>query len=259
MSKHRLEVVGFHFLAVSLFAAGCPSWQAQNDRSISRVPFVGCRSDGQIGPLKSPKSSANEIKLPNELANQLAYYKAENGVGILAPRNWYCFSAYGSNGSSLFVSPEPIKDRELFRPGWKGFSGPAIEVSVSYGGTSGRFAVAEAIARVFPDRMEFVRDIASEGFAPASSFPIGQYATDTLQRRGKNIVEFETPPHTEGLGSHSRLEINASPIDGVAILVGDEPDLIKLSMRLPPPYQRLSRVVIEELEIEASKLSSDKQ
>lgn len=76
-----------------------------------------------------------------------------------------------------------------------------IQVSVSEGNTSGRVAVVRTIGRVFPDRMEFVRDLISEGIEPASSFPRTPYATDTLQRLGRNIGEFETPASTRGLGT----------------------------------------------------------
>ena len=226
--------------------------QAQSTPGTLQVPFVGCKSDGQVGPLDPPKGAASGIKLPAEVANQVAYYKAEDGFGVLAPRGWHCFSAYGSSGSSLFVSPEPVSQKELFNSEWKGFSGPAIQVSLSVDDTSGRFAVARTIARVFPDRMKFVRGVVSEGIEPASSFPTGPYATDRLQRRGKNIVEFETPANTAGLGSQSRLTMNASPIQGVAILFGEEPSLVQLSMRLPDRDQTVNRAIIEQLEAEAS-------
>jgi len=206
-----------------------------------------------MGPLASPKDAAKGTELSPELTGQLAYYKAEDGVGILAPRGWYCFSTYGSNGSNLFISPQPIIHKELFASDWKGFLGAAIEVSVSIGDTSGRFAVARTIARVFPDRTEFVREVASEGIEPASSFPTGPYATDKLQRRGKDVVEFETPANTKGLGTQSRLAISSSPIRGVVILSGEEPNLVQLSMRLPIRYQSLERAIIQQLEAEATK------
>jgi hypothetical protein len=209
--------------------------------------------------LAPPKGIARSVGLASGVADQLAYYKAENGFGTLAPRGWYCFSTYGSNESSLFVSPEPINDKELFTSDWKGFSGPAIEVSVSAGGTSGRFIVARAIARVFPDRMEFVRDVVSEGIEPASSFPSTPYATDTLQRRGKDMVEFETPANKKGLGTQSRLAMNSRSIQGVAILIGEEPNLVQLSMRLPNRNQSLGRAIIQQLEIEATDQNSGKE
>jgi hypothetical protein len=99
--------------------------------------------------------------------------------------------------------------------------------------------------------MKFVTDVVSEGIQPASSFPSGPYATDNLQRRGKETVEFETPANAKGLGSQSRLAINSSPIQGVAILFGEEePSLVQLSMRLPNSDQSLSRAIIQQLETE---------
>jgi hypothetical protein len=253
------QIIRVAILALLLAVTITAGLHAQNSRTASQIPFVGCRSDGQVGPLASPKGAVKIVGLAAGVADQLAYYKAENGFGTLSPRGWYCFSTYGSNGSSLFVSPGPINDKELFTSDWKGFSGPAIQVSVSAGDTSGRFTVAKTIARVFPDRMEFVREVVSEGIEPASSFPTAPYATDTLQRRGKDIVEFETPANTKGLGSQSRLAINSGPIQGVVILFGEEPNLVQLSIRLPNRYQRLGQTIIQRLETEATDQHSDKE
>ena len=233
--------------------------QAQARAGTPQVPFIGCESGGQVGPLKAPKEKGVRLAVPTEIANRVAYYQAENGFGILAPRGWYCFSTYGSSGSSLFVSPKPINDKRLFTSDWKGFSGPTIQVSVSYGDTSGRFTVAKTIARVFPDRMEFVRKVLSEGIDPASSFPTTPYASDTLERRGKNIVEFKTPANTKGLGSQSQLSVDSGPIQGVVILSGEEPNLVQLSMRLPDRYQSLARTIIQQLETEAMDQHIDKE
>jgi hypothetical protein len=252
MPMRNLQIVGSFVLTFLLCFTPVLASHAQGTQAGSGIPFVGCKSDGQMGPLRSPKGNADRIEVSSELANQLAYYKAENGFGIVAPRGWHCFSTYGSNGSSLFISPEPINEKELFKSDWKGFSGPVIQVSVSVGDTSGRFDVARTIARVFPDRMDFVRDVVSEGIEPADSFPAGPYATDKLKRRGKRIVEFETPANAKGLGSQSRLDVNSSSIQGVAILVGEEPNLVQLSMRLPAPYQRLSNAIIQHLEADVS-------
>ena len=256
MFAYLRQVTGVFVLALPLIFSSCTALVAQNPRPTSHIPFVGCKSDGQMGPLAAPKGTTRAIELSPELADQLAYYKAKDGFGILAPRGWFCFSTYGSSGSSLFISPEPIRSKELFDFDWKGFVGPAIEVSFSFGGTSGRFAVAETIARVFPDRMDFVRDVVSEGIEPATSFPTGPYATDSLQRRGEDVVEFETPANTTGLGTKSRLAKNSSPIHGVAILLGEEPNLVQLSMRLQNRNQSLERAIIQRLEADVTKSHS---
>ena len=107
--------------------------------------------------------------------------------------------------------------------------------------------------------MDFVRDGVSEGIEPASSFPIGPYATDQLERRGKNIVEFETPADTPGLGAQSHLVMSASPIHGVVILFGEEPNLVQLSMRLPIRDKTIIRLIMQQLEKEASEQHGDKE
>src|SRR5215470_5435588 len=194
--------------------------QRQKNRSKSAgalVPLVRCASDGQLGPIKqsSAGSKAIAMAVSAEAAQNLAYYKAE--IGVLAPRGWYCFGTYGSNGEILYVSPDPINPVDLFSTSWGGFAGPAVQISREDGGTSGRFGVAKTIARVFPARKAFVERVIAEGIEPATAFPFGPYPADTLKYRSENIVEFLTPAQKNGLGTASRLQKGDSPISGVAI------------------------------------------
>jgi len=223
---------------------------AKVQKPVVTVPFVGCASDGQTGPLKAPAGKSKVVPISAAAAQRLAYYKAEYTVGVLAPRGWNCFSTYGSSGANLFVSPDPIDSKNLFSGDWKGFMGPAIQISWSSGGTSGRFEVARVIARVFPAYKKFVADVIAEGIEPASDFPFGPYPNDKLTCRGKNIVEFETPPNSEGIGTESMLQPNASPIDGVAILSGVDTDLTQLSARLSESDRDLIPVIIRRVEIQ---------
>ncbi len=217
-----------------------------------QVPFVGCASDGQMGPLKAPAGKSKAVAIPAGVAARLAYYKAEDGDGVLAPRGWHCFSTYGSNGSNLFVTPDPIDPKAPFSDSWKGFSGQAIQISYSSGGTSGRFEVAKIIARVFPEYKAFAENVIAEGIEPASSFPFGPYPTDKLTYRSKSVVEFETPANTAGLGTDSRLQSNASAIDGVAILSGADTDLVLLSGRLSEKDHDLIPLIVQQVESEAA-------
>lgn len=93
------------------------------------------------------------------------------------------------------------------------------------------------IARVFPSHRYFVRKVIAEGIEPTSDFPFGPYPKDTLIYKNKELVEYQTPPQTEGLGTQSRLLENTDPIHGVAMLVGlakeGEPGLLFLAVRLP--------------------------
>jgi hypothetical protein len=227
---------------------------AQSSASVS-VPFVGCKSDGQIGPMEAPKGNPKSVPVSSQSAQQLAYYESAQGVGVLGPRGWYCFGTYGSGGVTLFVSPQPIDTPRFLSRSWAGFAGAAIELSHSYGGTSGRFEVAEVIARVFPVYKSFVTGVI-EGFGqPASSYPFGPYPQDKLAYKSDRIVEYQTPAHADGLGIQSWLWLkkNDSPIDGVAMLIGKTPDLVLLSVRLPSGLHGLARAIIGQLERDAPR------
>jgi hypothetical protein len=218
-----------------------------------RIPFVGCKSDGQVGPLKAPVGDSKVVPIAADVAAKLAYYKAEDGDGVLAPRGWYCFGRYGSNGEILYVSPDPIHGAELLSDAWKGFAGPVVQLSVESGDTSGRFGVAKMMARVFPAHREFVRKVIAEGIEPASAFPSGPYPKDKLRYRSNEMVEYETPAETEGLGTQSRLLKNGEPIQGMAMLIGQTPDLSYLAVRLPSGMGALVPVIVQQAERDAAK------
>ncbi|HTW65476.1 MAG TPA: hypothetical protein VME17_12695 [Bryobacteraceae bacterium] len=89
--------------------------------------------------------------MDSSAAKRLTYYEAAVNTGVLAPRGWYCFGTYGSAGEDLTVSPAPI-NRD-------GTNGPIVQVDNIDGNTSGRFEVAEVIARVFPGQKAFVQTV----------------------------------------------------------------------------------------------------
>ncbi len=233
------------------FAQAAPAAKPAASAAVM-VPFVGCASDGQAGPQAAPSGQSLAVAIPAAMAQRLAYYKSEYGPGALAPRGWHCFSNYGSDGSNLFVSSDPIKTSDLSSMDWKGFTGQVIEVSEMDGGTSGRFQVAKVIARVFPAYKTFAQNVIAEGIEPASDFPFGPYPSDKLTYRGKNIVEFETPANQQGLGTDSRLQANASPIDGVAIVAGADTDLVQLSARVPASDSDLIPAMVRQAEKEVA-------
>lgn len=235
-------------LIVALFAPSTLPAQTKKPAATANVPFVGCKSDGQQGPQDAPAGTAKAVHLAPELAQQLAYYQAGEGPGVLAPRGWNCFSTYGSNGSTLYVVPGQIDSKFVFLDNWKGFDGPAIQLSLSVGDTSGRFEVAEVIARVFPAYRSFVRHVIAEGIEPANSFPFGPYPNDKLTYRSNKIVEYQTPANADGLGTNSMLLKDASPILGVAILAGADTDLFHLTSRLPPNLANAAPAIIHQVE-----------
>jgi hypothetical protein len=101
------------------------------------VPFVGCKSDGQVGPQDAPTGKPKIITISPQLAQRVAYYKASGGSGVLAPRGWYCFGTYGSDGSNLYVTPMPLNSANLFSNSWKGISSYGIQLSESNGDSFG--------------------------------------------------------------------------------------------------------------------------
>ncbi len=211
------------------------------------VPFIGCVSYGQTEFLEAPKGTSKSVPISPDDAQKLAYYASADGIGILAPRGWFCEGVSGSSGPALFVSPKPIK-RGL--TGQEGFEGPAIEISHTTSDAIGRLEIAEIMARMFPAYRAFARRAWDGIDAP---LPSGPYPKDTLKYRSKAVVEYVTPPYTEGLGTHfSWLKKNDSPIAGTAILIGDPPvDLLLLSMRLPRDLARLTPVIIRDVERDA--------
>ena len=116
--NRRAAIGSIVFLAHCL--AALPHANAQ---ATSSVPFVGCASDGQVGPRKAAHRKPKVLALSPELASQLAYYQAQEGSGVLAPRGWYCFSTYGSNGGSLFVAPQLIESKLMFSENGRDFPG----------------------------------------------------------------------------------------------------------------------------------------
>ena len=84
----------------------------------------------------------------------------------------------------------------------------------------------------------------------------GPYPTDKLLYKGDRLVEYRTPPNSEGLGTMtSRLKPNDQPIQGVATLVGEMPEvsLLLVAVRIPPEMNALNPAIFLELEREAAE------
>jgi hypothetical protein len=241
----------------SLIAQTKPQSSGQGIKAI-RVPFVGCNSDGQQGLLAAPKGISKLVQIDSSTAKRLAYYRAGYSSGVLAPRGWYCFETYGSGGLDLYVAPQPMNSDDLFSEKWNGFTGPAIEVSFTLSSTSGRFKVAQVIARVFPARKAFVQSVIKLDIEPASDFPFGPFPKDKLIYKNDRIVEYQTPAHSEGLGTLTWLRANNLPINGVEILLREESDLLSVAVRLPAEMNDLTPQIIQQFERENEQNLSQK-
>ncbi|HEY1207048.1 MAG TPA: hypothetical protein VGF05_20350 [Bryobacteraceae bacterium] len=225
-----------------------------NGLGAASVPFIGCESSGQVGVLPAPKGTSWFVPTSPAEAQALAYYKSADGIGLLAPSGWYCQGVSGSGGYALYLSPHPI-DRTL--TDWKGFEGPAIQVNHITAENSGRCQIAEIMARVFPAYRALARRVWEGIDAPLPSRP---YPHDTLTYRSQTIVEFKTPARTEGLGTYeSWLGESDIPTAGVAILAGDPPDLVLLSVRLPRDLAPLTPVIVDFVERDSTASTIDHQ
>jgi hypothetical protein len=254
ISAHTIGMLGKRVLAAALglmagsLIAQRPQGSATNQAAVS-VPFVGCPSDGQMGPVEAPSGKGPLLTISGELAQSLAYYRSE-GFGVLGPRGWHCFGRYGSGGATLYVSPQPIDFNDTLAETATVFKGPIIVFAESDGGTSGRFHVAGVIARVFPAHRAFVNGLIKND--PGQGYPSGPFPKDRLTYKSKERVEFFTPAQTDGLGTDLGLQKNADPIKGVAILSGPTPNLLMLFVRLPPGQDMVTSAIIRQVELEAA-------
>jgi len=206
------------------------------------VPFVGCASDGQTGPNPAPTAGMVPSPVSAAAAQQLAYY-ASYDLGILAPRGWNCFSVSGSSGSTLVVTPERLAYEDIAARG-EGRPGAGVVISVSFGGTSGRFGVADAIARVFPTQRAFAERVVSQGLM--DELPTGPYPDDWLRWRNSMEVEYLTPAGAMGLGTVGTLAPSREPVRGLLFLTSsDEMDLVKVSVRLPSAQSYFTDEILE--------------
>jgi hypothetical protein len=244
-------------LACSLLAASIACAQDVT------VPFVGCPSDGQVGPRQPPHGSPKTVSINQEAASHLAWYQAEQGWGVLAPRGWHCFSTYGSSGSNLFVAPQPLSSKTFF-PDNNGsftgssdasFTGPAIQLSEMLGDTSGRFSVALSVARLFPAHRDFAENVREEHLL-INQLPSGPAPTDKLHYLSKETVEFITPANHDGEGTNSLLTKSSLPITGVVMLTGEELSCTTLVIRLPPDLEHLAPVITKQLERDGASAPS---
>lgn len=208
------------------------------------IPLIGCETTGQV-QFPDPKNSMIEVELHSEIAKGLAVYRAATGLAVLAPRDWHCHGTIGSGGNFLYVTAQPVNWGEYFTQRGE-IKGPAIVLVVRWGSTSGRFDVAQIIGRIFPSRRKFAQKVA-EDFDHVN-IPNGPYPADKLRYRRDTIVEFETPPRQQGLGTDYGLKPSDTAVRGVARLSpGNEPNLTLLAVRLPPQLNRLTRVITDHV------------
>jgi hypothetical protein len=166
-----------------------------------------------------------------------------HSLGVLAPRGWHCFEVHGSDQSILYVAPEPLSYERL--QGRDKLSGPAVTLSRTYGGTSGRFTVVPMIARLFPAHAGFIGEVEKMGFE-IGPLPDGPYPSDGLERLSPTEVRFTTPARSTGLGTVGALDARSGPVDGLIVLLPEEDmDLISLRVRLATEPAPIARTIMD--------------
>jgi hypothetical protein len=234
-------------MAVGLAAAGC-SKQAGGSTPDSpppqavTVPFVGCPQDGAYGPSPAPTGADKVVPLDAATASKLAYY-ADILHGVLGPRGWTCFGTAGSSERTLYVAPPPVT-AHVMDSDWSGLNGPIVEL---YESSSG-FDVARYITRVFPAHQAFAQSWINESREPASEFPTGVPATDRVTTLSNELVEYETPPNTDGLGVSERLQPSEDPLVGSVLLRGQTSAVVFTAVRLTPDLRELAPAIIGQVE-----------
>lgn len=206
----------------------------EHSTAVQAVRFVGCPSDGQVGPRAAPKHGRTP-QVPIKVAALLNYYSVE-GLGVLAPAGWHCMGGYGSSGSEIIVTPV------TYRPGDK-ITGPVVAVTYEFGDTSGRVSVAAAIVRFFPTHRDFLVHVADLD----PSYWSG-HEKDVIVRRMSDIVEFKTPPYQQGWGTRETLVPSSAAVEGIVKLVpgSDAPDLLTVRTRLPEKFSKLAPLIFAE-------------
>ncbi len=228
---------------VGLTLAFAVPWAACQAQRAS-VPFVGCPADGQLGPIEAPKGQPKIASFGDVPPGAIAYYKGEQAPGVFAAAGWHCRVWYGSSGSSLLVTPTAIDTAHFMPPK---VLGPAVEISLSSAGTSGRFSVARYGSRLFPRVLAtFIERVKSEHIAPDSDFDPRQYARDSVTSSGRLVAEFITPAGVSGLGTAGLLGPSNNPIHGVAVIAPDatEPDMSILLVRLGANMRQVEAAVL---------------
>jgi hypothetical protein len=207
----------------------------------AHVPFVGCPADGQVGPIDAPRPQPMPA-VPRAAAAALAWYVSREAA-VLAPRGWHCFEVYGSDGYWLFVAPEALRYDRLRADG-PGLRGPVVVLSYAYGGTSGRWMVADHIARYFPRYRGFIRQIREMGLQ-FDAVPTGPYPGDRILSRTATRIRLVTPAGARGEGSTAFLAPSPLPTESLIMLdPASEMDATTVRVRLPRSQAGLGAAIL---------------
>ena len=224
--------------------AGSGAVAAANAPIPARAPSINCVGNDEVDSSQTQKGASVPIRVEQSIADQIAYYKAEHGSGIFAPKGWYCRAWNGSNGSFLAVTPKPIPPPYFPLPS---IGGPAVTIATWDGESSGRVRVAIVASQLFAVAgSEFVARVRQEHLISDSAFDPESYPDDQLQYLSDRFVEYTTPANRAGLGTDGMLDMSNLPIRGLTILnrVDEANSLIEVRVRLPPNLSSLTEPIL---------------
>jgi hypothetical protein len=96
----------------------------------------------------------------------------------------------------MLVTSTPIDTTQFVPPK---VVGPAVQMTISFAGTSGRFSVAMHASRLFPKRLAaFIERVSSEYVTPDSEFAPRRYARDSVTSLDSLVTAFVTPAASAG-------------------------------------------------------------
>jgi hypothetical protein len=119
LTRNRQTILAVFLLILPL----TPALHAS--QPLATIPFIGCPSDGQMGPRSAAPPSTKTLRPSPEFANKLAYYQGSEAGGVLAPRGWHSLLAIGSDGDFLVVTPAAYTYDQLLQLRSRGIVGPA--------------------------------------------------------------------------------------------------------------------------------------
>jgi hypothetical protein len=231
------------------------------------APLIGVAADNPRGaeylcPATNEAVDPARLRLPESmaapaqqaLAGELAYFRAEHGLGVFGPRGWSCRSWTGSSGKLLLVTPKPLPPPYFPLPA---ISGPAVLMQTTDGTDVGRFHLALVAERLFPllgrDIIDRVRQ---EHLIADASFDTEPYPDDRVEDLSDRLVEYTTAGGHSGLGTDTLLEPNDQPIRGLTTLNPEvlTDALTEFRIRLGAPMAPVEEAIIE-LETRCLQLS----
>ena len=218
-------------------------------KNLVSVPYIGCATSSMTGErTAAPQGSEAWLLMDAGTAQQLAYYTSDDATVIIGPRDWSCQASLGSAGSRLSASPvgdvPASSDEETDTRIADG-----VYWAFSTGQTSGRFAVADAIARFFPERHSYVRSVVAEGLVPLSSFPNGPGEGVSIVRKSSDYVVYRETATSDQEGDAWGLIMLHGVQTGDCLQSFDACDVEEFVVKLPRSYGNLGPQLLRQYQL----------